>query len=99
MARAWNMTSPRARFLGDMASRNQNLQTALDLLCRSVAADAVRSADTERVLGIVEDRLRTVPEGLPAPERVRFPLCDLVDEVLASATPLSAALGAISSDL
>jgi hypothetical protein len=82
-----------------MASRNRNLQTVLDLLCRSVAADAGRSPDTERVLGIVEDRLRSVPEGLPAPKRVRFPICDLLDEALASPTPLNLALRAIASDL
>jgi hypothetical protein len=82
-----------------MASRNPNLQAALDLLCRSVAADADRSPDTERVLGIVEDRLRTVPGSLPAPESVRFPICDLLDVALASPTPLNAALRAIVSDL
>jgi hypothetical protein len=82
-----------------MASRNANLQATLDLLCRSVAADAARSADTERVLQIVEDRLRSVPEGSPAPERVRFPICDLLDEALAPATPLHVAFRAIASDL
>jgi len=82
-----------------MASRNPNLQAALDLLCRSVAADAARSPDTERVLRIVEDRLRSVPEVQPAPEQVRFPSCDLLDEVLVPPTALNAALAAISSDL
>jgi mannose-6-phosphate isomerase-like protein (cupin superfamily) len=83
-----------------MALRDPNLQAVLDLLCRSVAADAARTADTTRVLGIVEDRLRSVPDGEPAiPEPVRFPVCALLDQVLAPATPLNEALRAIASDL
>jgi hypothetical protein len=83
-----------------MASRDPNLQAVLDLLCRSVAADAARSADTKRVLAIVEDRLRAVPDGEPAiPAPARFPVCALLDQVLARGTPLHAALRAIASDL
>ena len=81
-----------------MASRNPHLQAVLDLLCRSVAADAARAADTARVLWIVEDRLRTVPDGEPAiPQAVRFPVCALLDRV--PATPLQKAFGALASDL
>jgi hypothetical protein len=82
-----------------MASRDPKLQAALELLCRSVAADTARSADTERVLGIVADRMRLVPEAGPALEPVRFPICSLLDEILAPATPLQAALRLIASDL
>src|SRR4051812_45136489 len=83
-----------------MASRNADLQAALDLLCRSVAADAARSAETERVLRIVEERLRTVPDGDPVtPEPLRLPVCALLDEVLAPATPLHAAFRAIEPSL
>jgi|UPI0006841C93 hypothetical protein len=83
-----------------MASRNANLQVVLDLLCRSVAADAARSAETERVLRIVEDRLRIVPEGDPAiPEPVRLPVCALLDEVLTPATPLHEAFRTLEPSL
>ena|SRR5690348_1764894 len=83
-----------------MASRDPNLQAVLDLLCRSVAADTACSVDTKRVLAIVEDRLRLVPDGEPAiPVSARFPVCALLDQVLAPATPLYAALRAIASDL
>jgi len=83
-----------------MGSRNTNLQAALDQLCRSVAADAARSADTERVLRIVEDRLQTVAEGDPVlAEPVRPPVCALLEDVLAPATPLHAALKAVIPDL
>src|ERR1043165_6148278 len=99
MALAWNMAESRASLSGNMASRDVNLQAALDGLCRSVAADAARSADTKRVLGIVEDRLRSVPAAGPVPEPVRFPVCDLLDEVLAPATPLHVALRKTVADL
>ena len=84
-----------------MVSRNANLQAVLDLLCRSVAADAARSTDTERLLRIVDERLRIVPDGDPAiPEPVRPPpLCVLLDEVLAPAKPLHAALRVIAPEL
>jgi len=82
-----------------MVSRNESLQSALDLLCGSVAADTARSADTARVLGIVEDRLRTVPKAGPDSAPVRFPVCALLDEVLAPVTPLHSALRAIVADL
>jgi mannose-6-phosphate isomerase-like protein (cupin superfamily) len=83
-----------------MASRDPNLQAVLDLLCRSVAADTARSADTERVLAIVEDRLRAVPDGDPAnPEPMQFAVCGLLEQVLAPATPLHKTLQAIASDL
>jgi hypothetical protein len=83
-----------------MASRNPNLQAVLDLLCRSVAADAARSADTDRVLGIVEDRLPAIPDGeLAKTEPIRFSVCALLDQVLAPATPLHMAFQAIAPDL
>jgi hypothetical protein len=82
-----------------MASRNAKLQAALDLLCRSVAADAARSAETERVRRIVEERLRIVPDQCAVPEPSRFPVCALMNEVLAPELPLHAALQAILSDL
>jgi mannose-6-phosphate isomerase-like protein (cupin superfamily) len=82
-----------------MALRNESLQAVLDLLCRSVAADAASSADTERVLGIVEDRLRSLPEAGAAPKPAWMPVCTFLEEVLAPATPLHAALRAIASDL
>jgi len=83
-----------------MGSRTPDLQSTLDLLCRSVAADALRSAETERVLRIVEERLRIVPEdGLPAPKPMRLPVCALLDEVLAPATPLHGAFRAIEPAL
>jgi hypothetical protein len=83
-----------------MAPRNENLQAALDLLCRSVAADALRSAETERVLRIVEERLRLVPDGDPAiPDPMRLPVCALLGEVLAPATPLHEAFQAIEPAL
>ena len=83
-----------------MGSRNTKLQAVLDLLCRSVAADTTRAPDTERVLRIVEERLHSVPDGYPAiSEPVRLPVCDLLNEVLAPATPLHAALRAVAADL
>jgi len=83
-----------------MALRNANLQTVLDLMCRSVAADAACSSDTDRVLRIVKERLLSGPDGDPATsEPVRFPVCTLLDAVLAPATPLHRALAAIASDL
>jgi mannose-6-phosphate isomerase-like protein (cupin superfamily) len=83
-----------------MASRDPDLQAVLDLLCRSVAADTARSADTARVLGIVEDRLRTVPDGEPAiPEAVRFPVCDQLDRILSSEAALEGAFRAVASRL
>ena len=94
------MAASRVRFVGDMGSRNAKLQAALDLLCRSVAADAARAPDTERVLRIVEERLRSMPDGVPAISGpVRLPVCDWLDEVLAPATPLHEALRAVVSDL
>jgi hypothetical protein len=83
-----------------MASRNPNLQAVLDQLCRSVAADAARSPDTERVLRIVEERSRIAPDGEPAkPEPVSLSVCALLDQVLASATPLHMAVREIVRDL
>ena len=83
-----------------MASRDPNLQAVLDQLCRSVAADAARSPDTGRVLRIVEERLRIVPDGEPAaPKPASLPVCAMLDEVLAPATPLHAALRPLVSDL
>jgi hypothetical protein len=83
-----------------MVSRNANLQAVLDLLCRSVAADAGRSAEAERVLGIVEERLRLVPDGdLAMPEPMRLPVCALLDEVLAPSTPLHEAFRALEPAL
>lgn len=83
-----------------MGSRNANLQAALDLLCRSVAADPARSTETERVLRIVEERLRIVPDATPARiEPMRLPVCALLDEVSAPATPLHAAFGAVEPHL
>ena len=83
-----------------MVARNPNLQAVLDGLCRSVAADAARSADTERVLRIVEARLRSVPDDEPAtPKPVSLPVCALLDEVLAPEVPLHTALRAILADL
>jgi hypothetical protein len=82
-----------------MASRNENLQAALDLLCRSVAADRARSADTERVRAIVAERLRRVPAPGSGREPVRFPICNLLGEALAPVSPLNAALRAIAAEL
>ncbi|WP_395022628.1 dimethylsulfonioproprionate lyase family protein [Dongia sp.] len=82
-----------------MASRDKKLQAVLDLLCRSVAADAARSADTARVLERVEARLGSMPEAEPAPQPVRFPICDLLDEALVLSTPLNAAVREIAADL
>lgn len=83
-----------------MASRNPNLHAVLDQLCRSVAADAARSPDTERVLRVIEARLRRVPaEKEPKPEPVTLPACALLGDVLAPDTPLFTALRAISADL
>jgi hypothetical protein len=82
-----------------MASRDANLQVALDLMCRSVAADAARSTDAERVVRIVEQRLHTVPDSSPAAEAVRLPVCALLDEVLAPATPIHQAFRAIEPAL
>jgi hypothetical protein len=79
-----------------MVPRNENLQAILDLLCRSVAADALRSAETERVLRIVEERLRILPDGDPAiPDPMQMPVCALLEEVLKPATPLHEAFRAI----
>jgi hypothetical protein len=83
-----------------MAARNPNLQAVLDVLSRSVAADVARSPDTERVLRIVEERLRIVPDAQPpAPEPVSLPVCALLDEALAPATALHAALRPLMADL
>jgi len=83
-----------------MAPRDPNLQAVLDLLCRSVAADAARSVETTRVLEIVEDRLRTVPDGEPAiSEPLRFPVCELLDVVLSPTTALDRAFRAIAPAL
>jgi hypothetical protein len=88
-----------------MASRNENLQAVLDLLCRSVAADAARSAETERVLRIVGERLPIRRDAGPRAEPpMRLPVCALLDEVLldgtgAPATPIHAAFRAIEPEL
>jgi mannose-6-phosphate isomerase-like protein (cupin superfamily) len=82
-----------------MAARDERLQSLLDQLCRSIAADAARSAETERVMNCVAARLGSVPAGVTPPAPVRFPVCDLLDQALLPETPLSAALRAISADL
>jgi hypothetical protein len=83
-----------------MVSRDANLQVMLDLMCRSVAADPGRSAETERTLGIVEQRLRLPPAtGGDAPEPMRLPVCALLDVVLSSATPVLDAFRAVEPHL
>ena len=83
-----------------MYSRDAHLQAVLDLMCRSVAADPGRSTDTQRTLGIVEERLRRTPDDRPeAQEPVRQPVCALLDEALAARTPLLEAFRALEPSL
>jgi len=85
-----------------MAPRNENLQAVLDLLCRSVAADAARSAETERVLRIVEERLPIRPDAGPRAEPpLQLPVCALLDEALLATprTPILEAFRAIEPQL
>jgi hypothetical protein len=83
-----------------MYSRDASLQPVLDLLCRSVMADPQRSADAERTIGIIEERLRRIPQsGSAAQEPIRLPVCALLDEALAESTPLLEAFRAIEPKL
>jgi len=83
-----------------MVSRDADLQVVLDLMCRSVAADPRRSGETERTLGIVEERLRLLPDNNPvAPEPIRLPVCALLGEALSAATPLLDAFRAVEPRL
>jgi mannose-6-phosphate isomerase-like protein (cupin superfamily) len=83
-----------------MYSRDAHLQSVLDLLCRSVVADPKCSADAERTIGIVAERLRRTPENGPAmQEPMRLPVCALLDEALAAGTPLLEAFRAVEPQL
>jgi hypothetical protein len=83
-----------------MYSRDANLQSVLHLLCRSVVADPGHSADAERTIGIVEQRLRVAPSsGAAMPDPVRLPVCALLHEALAARTPLLEAFRAVEPRL
>lgn len=83
-----------------MYSRPPDLQATLDLMCRAVSADPGRSADTERALAIVEERLRRWPEnGSRADQPARLPVCAVLEDALAPKGPLLEALRAIEPQL
>jgi mannose-6-phosphate isomerase-like protein (cupin superfamily) len=83
-----------------MYSRDAHLQTALDLIRRSVAADPRRSSDTERTLEIVEERLRRTPDNGPVEhEPMQLPVCALLGEALGTGTPLLETFRAIEPQL
>ncbi len=83
-----------------MYSRDAHLQTLLDRLRHSVLADPGHSADAERTIDIVTERLRRTPEyGPEAHEPMRLPVCALLGEALSAATPLLEAFRAIEPNL
>lgn len=83
-----------------MNSRDPHLQAVLDLVCRSVTADPKRSADTDRTLATIEERLRRMPDNGPVGhEPMQLPVCALLGEALAAGTPLLEAFRAIEPGL
>src|SRR5690242_13598840 len=84
-----------------MYTRDPSLQALLDLMFRAIVADPMHSGDAERTIGTVRERLRRIPEPVPAAEApMRLPVCALLDEMLAAATePLSRAFFAVEPHL
>jgi mannose-6-phosphate isomerase-like protein (cupin superfamily) len=83
-----------------MYSRDPDLQAVIELMSGSVRADPRRSADTDRTVAIVAERLRRTPDkGPEAHAPMRLPVCALLDEALAAATPLLEAFRTLEPQL